>query len=233
MLIRPLGAYWGFAGANLIAWCGAALSIRWLGNHLWPDTPTGTIGALLVARVVKGALATAGDQSRAGILDSVRDAWSARPYPVLGLAATTALSLVIDVTDDEGMLFTARYYARQRALNDAALIRLFFATPALPMRVLGAIHWEALKLWRKGVALRDRPKPPQNPITFIKYDFASRRAAKRLFLLLSDRLLNINYSHQCKMEMKRFLKMRKSMISVCGPILLVFLVIKRKLVRNI
>jgi len=49
MLIRPLGAYWGFAGANLIAWCGAALSIRWLGNHLWPDTPTGTIGALLVA----------------------------------------------------------------------------------------------------------------------------------------------------------------------------------------
>jgi hypothetical protein len=83
-------------------------------------------------------------------------------------APEEALSLVIDVTDDEGLLFTARYYARQRALTDAALIRLFFATPALPMRVLGAIHLEALKLWRKGVALRDRPKPPQNPITFVR-----------------------------------------------------------------
>lgn len=49
MFIRPFGAYWGFAVANLVAWCGAALSIRWLGNRLWPDTSTGTIGALLVA----------------------------------------------------------------------------------------------------------------------------------------------------------------------------------------
>ena len=49
MLIRPLGAYWGFAGANLVAWCGAALLIRWLGARLWPGTATGTIGAILVA----------------------------------------------------------------------------------------------------------------------------------------------------------------------------------------
>ncbi len=49
MFIRPLGAYWGFAAANLVAWWGAALSIRWLGRRLWPGTPTGTIGAILVA----------------------------------------------------------------------------------------------------------------------------------------------------------------------------------------
>ena len=49
MLIRPFGAYWGFAVANLIAWCAAALLVRWLGAHLWPGTATGTIGAILVA----------------------------------------------------------------------------------------------------------------------------------------------------------------------------------------
>lgn len=49
ILIRPLGAYWGFAGANLVAWCGAALLIRWLGARLWPGTATGTIGAILIA----------------------------------------------------------------------------------------------------------------------------------------------------------------------------------------
>jgi hypothetical protein len=49
LLIRPFGAYWGFAIANLVAWCGAALAIRWLGNRLWPGTTTGNIGAILVA----------------------------------------------------------------------------------------------------------------------------------------------------------------------------------------
>jgi hypothetical protein len=49
MLIRPFGAYWGFATANLTAWCGAALAIRWLGNRLWPGTATGSVGAILVA----------------------------------------------------------------------------------------------------------------------------------------------------------------------------------------
>ena len=78
------------------------------------------------------------------------------------------LRLVIDVTDDQGLMFTARHYARRRPLTDAALVRLFFTTPALPMRVFGAIHWEALKLWRKGIGFRSRPKPPQNPITFVR-----------------------------------------------------------------
>ena len=48
-LIRPFGAYWGFLLTNLVAWCGAALLIRWIGNRLWPGTSTGTIGAILVA----------------------------------------------------------------------------------------------------------------------------------------------------------------------------------------
>ena len=54
------------------------------------------LGALLVFWVVKGALSTAGDESRAGILESVRAAWDARPMLVVGLVATTAASLVID-----------------------------------------------------------------------------------------------------------------------------------------
>lgn len=53
-------------------------------------------GLALVAWVVKGAIETAQDPTRAGILESVRAAWDARPWLVAGLAITTALSLVID-----------------------------------------------------------------------------------------------------------------------------------------
>ena len=54
------------------------------------------VGLALVAWVVKGAIDAANDPSRAGILESLRAAWRDRPLLVVGLAATTALSLVID-----------------------------------------------------------------------------------------------------------------------------------------
>jgi hypothetical protein len=33
------------------------------------------------------------------------------------------------------------------------------------MQVLGAIHWEALKLWRKGMKLQARPLSPTDAVT--------------------------------------------------------------------
>jgi DUF1365 family protein len=32
---------------------------------------------------------------------------------------------------------------------------------------LGGIHWEALKLWRKGIGLRAKPPPPAVPVTIV------------------------------------------------------------------
>lgn len=78
------------------------------------------------------------------------------------------LRLTIDVADAEGLLLTARYSASRQPLTDASLLRLFFMTPALPLRVLGGIHWEALKLWRKGVGLRKRPPPPAASVTLVR-----------------------------------------------------------------
>jgi DUF1365 family protein len=37
----------------------------------------------------------------------------------------------------------------------------------LGLKVIGGIHWEALKLWLKGVKLQERPPPPENPVTNI------------------------------------------------------------------
>ena len=52
----------------------------------------------------------------------------------------------------------------------ANLLRAFIAQPLLAAQVLGAIHWEALKLWRKGVRLRAKPLPPADPVSVVHND---------------------------------------------------------------
>jgi DUF1365 family protein len=39
---------------------------------------------------------------------------------------------------------------RRRALTTAALLRSFFALPLVTLKIVAAIHWEALRLWLKG-----------------------------------------------------------------------------------
>lgn len=77
------------------------------------------------------------------------------------------LSIRIDVFDDQGLLLTARHLARRTELTDSALLKAFFTIPFLTARVIGGIHWEALKLWLKGVRLRGRPAPPAEPVSVV------------------------------------------------------------------
>ena len=78
--------------------------------------------------------------------------------------------LCIDVTasDAEGAVLHARFDARRRVLDDAALMRMFLSHPLLALKVVAAIHWEALRLWLKGARLHGRPAPPSQPVTIIK-----------------------------------------------------------------
>ena len=54
------------------------------------------LGAVLVAWVVKGAIAAADAPGRAGMLESLAAAWRDRPWLIVGIAVTTVASLVID-----------------------------------------------------------------------------------------------------------------------------------------
>ena len=76
-----------------------------------------------------------------------------------------AVSLAMEVHDAKGVLLFAAFAGRRQALTDAGLLRAFLSHPLLALKVLGGIHWEALKLWRKGMALRPRPAPPAHPVT--------------------------------------------------------------------
>lgn len=78
-----------------------------------------------------------------------------------------ALAIAIDVSDRDGVVLRARHLARRVEISDGAAARAFLAFPFLALRVVAGIHWEALKIWLKGVRPRARPAPPSAPVTFV------------------------------------------------------------------
>ncbi|MGZ5876078.1 MAG: DUF1365 domain-containing protein [Bradyrhizobium sp.] len=59
-------------------------------------------------------------------------------------------------TDRDGPLLAATFSGRRRALNTLTLLGSFFALPIVTVKIIAAIHWEALRLWLKGVRLVPR-----------------------------------------------------------------------------
>ena len=88
------------------------------------------------------------------------------------------LSIRIDASDAEGRVLSARHVARKRKLTDLALLAAFFAVPFLTLRVIGGIHWEALKIWLKRVRLRSRPAPPENPVSVVRLPARRKEVSK-------------------------------------------------------
>lgn len=77
----------------------------------------------------------------------------------------TRLALAIEAADHDGAVLYAAFNGRRRALTDAALLSMLLRFPLLALQVLGGIHWEALKLWLKGLKLRPRPEAPQTTVS--------------------------------------------------------------------
>lgn len=57
----------------------------------------------------------------------------------------------IDEADPQGLLLKASFAGTRQPLNDGTLLRALFAYPLMTLKVTAAIHWEAIKLWAKGV----------------------------------------------------------------------------------
>ena len=49
--------------------------------------------------------------------------------------------------------------------GDSGLLRAAVAVPLMTMKVIAAIHWQALKIWLRGGRFHRKPKPPAREIT--------------------------------------------------------------------
>ena len=61
--------------------------------------------------------------------------------------------------ENDEPLFHASMTLRERALDSRGLARVLWRYPLMTTQVITAIHWQALRLWMKGVPVHDHPKP--------------------------------------------------------------------------
>jgi uncharacterized protein len=74
--------------------------------------------------------------------------------------------VAIHQTVPEGKILTATWDgANPTPLSDRALWALFWRIPVMTVKIIGAIHWQALKLWLKGARFHKSPPPPADMVT--------------------------------------------------------------------
>ncbi len=82
-----------------------------------------------------------------------------------GDAPDARLTLSIAGGDGERTLIRAVMTGRRQPLTDRALLRHGLRRPMQGLAVLGGIHLEAARLWRKGARFHPNPAPPASPVT--------------------------------------------------------------------
>jgi len=75
-----------------------------------------------------------------------------------------AIGIWIDFSENHaGLIATLK--GPRRSLTNFGILKSMFRRPFGSRRVLALIHWQALKLWWKGVRYRVRPDPPSEEVS--------------------------------------------------------------------
>ena len=75
--------------------------------------------------------------------------------------------LGVQFYDNAGALIRTHFKATATALDDRTLRSLLWRYPLLTLKIVGGIHYEALKLWLKGVPLVQRPRSARYSVTIV------------------------------------------------------------------
>ena len=76
---------------------------------------------------------------------------------------------------EAGEILVASQVGQRVPLTDRNLLRAVAAHPLMTFKVIGAIHWQALKLWRRGATVHKSPAPPEQEVTIV---YPTREAAE-------------------------------------------------------
>ncbi len=75
------------------------------------------------------------------------------------------ISIAIRQTETDGAVLIATFNGRRRSFSDATLVKALVSYPLMTVKVIGAIHWEALRLWFKGAQHVKKPPPPMGRVS--------------------------------------------------------------------
>ena len=88
------------------------------------------------------------------------------------------VAVVIEETDEEGLLLAAAFSGARRPLNDRTLLWALLAYPLMTLKVVMGIHWEALRLFAKKTPII-RHSPAAKKIAVSIVDPAKSQTAGR------------------------------------------------------
>lgn len=115
------------------------------------------------------AKADAGDAS---IRHDCNKAFHVSPFMVMNQTYHFRLNLPddhfalgISASEDGATMLSACLAASRQPLNDRTLLRSFLRIPLVTTKVILAIHWEAARLWLKGMRIHERPKRSADGMT--------------------------------------------------------------------
>lgn len=77
------------------------------------------------------------------------------------------LTVGVALTTDAGPLLKAHFRGVRAPLTDAGLLRVLGNTGWMTVKVIAGIHYEAMKLWLKGLRVVRRPAQAPSPATYI------------------------------------------------------------------
>ena len=75
------------------------------------------------------------------------------------------LSVIIDQYDKDGKILFASQDGDRNELNSAQLIKSYLKHPLMTLKIISAIHFEAFKLWLKGIRLVKKKLNIKNNLT--------------------------------------------------------------------
>ena len=78
------------------------------------------------------------------------------------------LSVYIKQTDRTGMLLSACQIGKKEKISTKQLLINFLKHPLMTLKIIMAIHFEALRLWKKGVKLVKRNRKIKNNLSLEK-----------------------------------------------------------------
>lgn len=111
-----------------------------------------------------------GELTPAGLRQSRDKLMYVSPFLDMGMAYAfrmrppgESVRLRILESDADGPILSATFAGERRPLTSRALAGLCAAMPLMTLKIMAAIHWEALRLWAKGVVLADHPPAPADP----------------------------------------------------------------------
>jgi DUF1365 family protein len=108
----------------------------------------------------------AADEAARPVRQSCEKAFYVSPFLPMGLRYDFTLSppaetvkVQVAASDDKGLLLDTWFMGRRKALADANLLAALLAFPLMTLKVVAAIHWQALLIWASGIPLVKKPPP--------------------------------------------------------------------------